>query len=116
MGLRQKVQREFIDSGLPDDLKAEFHQLSEWAHTLPAKFDDRVRLRLVDVASIEGFAKSLLRRFGRYPAFTVDGARYLGSDFSRVDFLISEALRRKGGEGRAGSRTSTSHQTQEEGR
>ena len=95
MGLRQKVQREFIDTGLPDDLKADFHRLSEWAHTLPDKFGDRIRVRLVDVASIEGFFKSLLRRVGRYPAFSVDGARYVGADFSRVDALVSQALRQK---------------------
>jgi hypothetical protein len=109
MGLRPKVQREFMDTGLPDDLKAEFHQLSEWAHTLPAKFGDRVHFRLVDGASIEGFFKSLLRRFGRYPAFTVDGMRYVGSDFSRVDALIAQALRRKEDEPVPSPRTSTSH-------
>jgi hypothetical protein len=92
MGLRQKVQREMADTGLPDDLKQEFHQLSEWAHTLPAKFGDRIRVRLIDAASIEGFFKSLVRRFGRYPAFTVGGQRYVGSDFSRVDALISRQL------------------------
>ena len=92
MGIRQKVQREMADTGLPDDLKAEFHQLSEWARGLPARYGDRVRLRLVDAASIEGFFKSLVRRFGRYPAFTVEGQRYVGADFSRVDALIASRL------------------------
>ncbi len=92
MGLRQKVQRELLDSGLPDDLKQEFHALSEWAHTLPVKFGNRVTVRLIDAASIEGFFKSLVRRFGRYPAFTVEGERYVGSDFARVDDLIDRRL------------------------
>jgi len=92
MGLRQKIQRDFMGSGLPDDLKEEFHALSEWAHTLPARFSDRVRVRLIDAASIEGFFKSLVRRFGRYPAFTVEGQRYVGSDFTRVDELIAARL------------------------
>jgi hypothetical protein len=96
MGLRQKVQREMADTGLPDDLMREFHHLSEWAHTLPAKFGPRIRLRLVDAASIEGFFKSLLRRFHRYPAFTVAGQRYVGSDFSRVDALIAARLAKGG--------------------
>jgi hypothetical protein len=93
MGLRQKIQRDLMDSGLPDDLKEEFHRLSEWAHTLPARFGDRVHVRLIDAASVEGFVKSLIRRFGRYPAFTVDGRRYVGSDFTRVDELIATRLR-----------------------
>ncbi len=93
MGLRQKVQREMADTGLPDDLKQEFHDLSSWAHTLPEKFGDRVRLRLIDGASIEGFVKSLVRRFWRYPAFSVEGERYIGSDFSRVEALIERRMR-----------------------
>lgn len=96
MGVGQKVHREQLDSGLPDDLYREFHQLSEWVQTLPAKFGDRVRVRLVDAASIEGFFKSLMRRFWRYPAFTVGGERYVGSDFSRVDALISTRLAARG--------------------
>jgi hypothetical protein len=92
MGIRQKVQREMAETGLPDDLKQEFHDLSEWAHTLPDRFGSRIRLRLIDAASIEGFFKSLLRRFHRYPAFMVGGQRYVGSDFSRVDALIVEHL------------------------
>ena len=92
MGLRQKVQRELLETGLPDDLKQEFHALSEWAGALPAKFGDRVRVRLIDAVSLEGFVKSLLGRFRRYPAFSVEGHRYVGSDFGRVDALISTQL------------------------
>jgi hypothetical protein len=92
MGLRQKIQRDLMGSGLPDDLQNEFHALSEWAHTLPAKFGDRIRVRLIDAVSLEGFFKSLVRRFGRYPAFTVEGQRYVGSDFTRVDALIAARL------------------------
>ncbi len=40
-----------LETGLPENLKQEFHQLSEWAHTLPEKFGTRVRVRLVDAAS-----------------------------------------------------------------
>jgi hypothetical protein len=94
MGIRQKVQKEMAETGLPDDLKQEFHALSEWAGTLPAKFGTRVAIRLIDAASIEGFFKSLVRRFKRYPAFTVEGRRYVGSEFARVDALISERLQR----------------------
>ena len=92
IGIRQKVQREMVETGLPKDLQQEFHDLSEWAHTLPTKFGGRVRLRLIDAVSMEGFFKALLRRFPRYPAFSVEGKRYVGSDFGQVDGLISECL------------------------
>ena len=99
MGLGRKVHREQLESGLPDDLAREFHDLSEWASALRERFGSRLRFRLVDVASIEGFVKSLVHRFRRYPAFLVDGTRYAGSDLSRVDALIAErlAVRPEGG-------------------
>ena len=91
-GLGQKVHREQLEAGLPDDLAAAFHALSQWARGLPERYGPRVTLRLVDVASIEGFFKSLFHRVHRYPAFIVNGRRYVGSDFSRVDALIAEGL------------------------
>jgi len=92
IGLRQKVQREMIQTGLPEGLSTEFHALSEWAQTLSSKFDNQVAVRLIDAASIEGFFKSLLRRFRRYPAFSVEGQRYTGNDFTQVDALIAKSL------------------------
>jgi len=92
MGLGRKMHQEQLDAGLPEDLYAEFHTPSEWARTLPEKFGGRASLRLIDVLSIEGFFKSLARRPRRYPAFSVDGRRYVGSDFASVDALIAERL------------------------
>jgi len=91
-GLGRKIHQEQLESGLPADLAAEFHSLSVWAQGLPQRYGSRVTVRLVDAASIEGFFKSLFRRFSRYPAFVVSGTPYVGSDFSRVDRLIAESL------------------------
>ena len=92
IGLRRTVQREMAETGLPEPLLNEFHALSEWLQRLPAKFGRRVTVRLIDAASMEGFFKSLLRWFRRYPAFTVEGERYMGSDFAQVDALIARSL------------------------
>ena len=86
------MHREQIQSALPDDLAEEWHALSEWVLGVAQRYGSRVTVRLVDVASLEGFFKSLFRRFNRYPAFVVDGKKYVGSDFSRVDRLIAESL------------------------
>ena len=91
------VHREQLDSGLPEDLAQEFHHLSDWARSVRAKFGDRVHFHLVDAASMEGFFKSLFRRFRKYPAFIVDGERYVGTDFSRVEALIAAHLGARGG-------------------
>ncbi len=90
------MHREQLDGGLPEDLAQEFHRLSDWARSLRAKLGDRVHIHLVDAASMEGFFKSLVRRFRRYPAFTVEGERYVGSDFSRVEALIAARLGARG--------------------
>lgn len=95
-GLGRKVHQEQLASGLPEDLFQEFHRLSEWAQTLTAKFGKRIAVRVVDAASVEGFFKSLLGRFGRYPAWRVGRERYVGSDFSRVDALIAAELAASG--------------------
>jgi hypothetical protein len=86
------VHREQIQSALPDDLAEEWHALSEWVLGLAQRYESRVTVKLVDVASMQGFFKSLFRRLRRYPAFIVNGRKYVGSDFSRVDRLIAESL------------------------
>ena len=96
-GVGRAVHREQMDSGLPDDLAEEFHRLSDWARSVRAKFGDGIHFHLVDAASVEGFFKSLFRRFRKYPAFTVDGERYVGSDFSQVEALIAARLGARGG-------------------
>ncbi len=92
IGLRRNVQQEMAETALPEPLLNEFHALSEWLQSLPAKFGRRVTVRLIDAASVEGFFKSLWRWLRRYPAFTVEGERYMGSDFAQVDALIARRL------------------------
>lgn len=94
-GLGRKVHQDQLETGLPEDLYRDFHHLSEWAQRLPEKFGSRVSVRLVDAVSLEGFFKSLIRRVGRYPAFTVGGERYEGRDFSAVDALIAARIARR---------------------
>lgn len=91
-GLGRSIHREQLESSLPDDLRREFERLSQWAQSVRERFGDRVAIRLVDAASIEGFFKSLVGRFSRYPAFRVGGARYVGSDFAVVEALIAGQL------------------------
>ena len=95
VGLGQKVHAEQRLTALPGDLAREYADLSHWARGVVERFGGRVVVRVVDAASIEGFFKSLRRRFHRYPAFLVGRKKYVGSDFSQVDALISESLSRR---------------------
>lgn len=95
VGLGQKVHAEQRQTALPGELAREYAELSNWARGVVDRFGGRVVIRVVDAASIEGFFKSLWRRVHRYPAFLVDGKRYVGSDFSQVEALIAEGLGRR---------------------
>jgi hypothetical protein len=90
MGLGERLRREEARQALPDDLKVEYQQVSEWVHDLLQRFGDRLRMRLVDAASIEGFFKSLVHRARRYPAVVVEGgpAKYVGTDLTEARRVI----------------------------
>jgi len=62
-------------------------------HRLLERHGDRVRVRVVDAVSIEGFLASLRHRVGRYPAVIVDGVeRRTGADFASLDELIERRI------------------------
>jgi hypothetical protein len=81
MGVGAAVHREQAREALPDDLRQEFQALSLWAHDLVERFGRRVRLKVVDAASIEGVLKSLRHGIRRYPAVVVQGRdKFVGTD------------------------------------
>jgi hypothetical protein len=82
VGLGRKVHGEQLREGLPDDLQDQFHAVCEWLGALAARYGDRVRLRVTDAASLEGFWTSLRSGVRSYPAVIVDGReQYVGADF-----------------------------------
>jgi hypothetical protein len=89
MGIGDKLRREEAAQALPDDLRRQYGEVSAWLHDLAHRFGDRVHLRLVDVASIEGFFKSLRHRARRYPAVVVQGPHtYVGTDLDEARKVI----------------------------
>jgi hypothetical protein len=93
MGIGEHIRREEAAQALPDDLRASYAEVSAWLHDLAHRFGDRVRVRLVDVASIEGFFKSVVHRTRRYPAVVVDGPdRYVGTDLDQARRVIERYI------------------------
>ncbi|HKX25170.1 MAG TPA: DUF1525 domain-containing protein [Actinomycetota bacterium] len=79
-GLGESMRRDQVRESLPDDLRAEYAAVSAWVHDLRDRFGDRLRFRIVDVASVEGVWKSFRHRLRRYPAVVVQGERrYVGA-------------------------------------
>lgn len=102
-GMGARIHAEQRASALPPDLARQYLEIGEWAQDLVARYGDRIRLRVIDVLSVEGFYQAVRHRLGRFPAFIVDGQR-AGSDLQGA----SAALERRLGLG-ARSGTSLSH-------
>ena len=97
VGLGERVRREEVANALPDDLARDFQALSDWIHGLLDTFGSRIRVRVVDAASIEGFVKSVRHRVGRYPAVIIDGRPAdAGTDYQALQPLIERRLAASG--------------------
>src|SRR5512143_3233785 len=80
MGADNRIHEEQLESSLPDDLIKEYEAVSDWVREIFRVHCDRIVVRVIDAASIEGFYKSIRYRARRYPAVIVSGeARFLGS-------------------------------------
>ncbi len=92
MGIGERLRRQGAAEALPDDLALEYQLLSDWVHALLQRFGSRVRVSVIDVASLEGVVASLRYRIGRYPAVIVDGEKRIGSDYAALDPLIARRV------------------------
>jgi hypothetical protein len=92
MGIGERLRRQEAAEALPDDLARDYQALSDWVHGLLERHAGRVRVKVVDGASIEGFFASLRHRVGRLPVVIVDGEKRVGSDFAALDPIIDERV------------------------
>ena len=98
MGVGQAVHREQAREALPEDLTREFAAVSSWLHELRERYGTRIRIKLVDAASLEGFWKSLRHGIKSYPAILIDGAeKHVGINLLSLDSTIDERVRRASG-------------------
>jgi hypothetical protein len=87
--LGDRVQRQEARESLPDDLREQFQDISDWIHDLFERYGSRIAVKVVDAASIEGVWKSVRHRVHRYPAVVVDGKETrIGADFKALDPVI----------------------------
>jgi hypothetical protein len=102
MGIGERLRREEAAAALPDDLARDFQAWSDWIHRLLERHGARIRVKVVDAASIEGVVESVRHRVGRYPAVIVDGTdKRSGSDFAALDRIIESRLASAGSAARS---------------
>jgi hypothetical protein len=89
VGLGPRIRAEQRGSGLPPDLQAEYEAISDWVGAAHQRYGDRLQVKLVDVASVEGVFKALRHRARRFPAFILNGhERIIGFDRATLDMAL----------------------------
>jgi len=80
MGATNRIHEEQMENSLPEDLIKEYETVSNWVKEMFRIHCDTVVLKVIDVASIEGFYKSLKYHARHYPAVIVGHkSRFIGS-------------------------------------
>jgi hypothetical protein len=84
MGKSNRVQEEQLESSLPPDLAREYQAVSDWVREIFRAYGDRLIVKVIDAASIEGVVKSLRYKTRRFPAVVIERqARFSGKDSLR---------------------------------
>jgi len=93
MGVSNNFHQEQVDSSLPADLVQDYQKLSDWVNELFRVHCDRVMVKVIDAASVEGFFKSLRYGVHRYPAVIVgQKARFTGGAFQQAGLEVGRLL------------------------
>src|SRR5512146_924918 len=80
LGASNRIHEEQVESSLPEDMVKEYARVSEWVRDIFGRHCDRILVKVIDAASIEGVYKSLRYNARRYPAVIVGkSARFIGS-------------------------------------
>lgn len=92
-GVGSSYRREQLESSIPADLKQEYQQLSDWVRKMIEVYGGKLEFTIIDVASIEGWIKSVRYRVRTYPAVIVDRKeKAFGADWERATELIERRL------------------------
>ena len=101
LGFADRMHKAELANALPEDLLQDFQRVSDWVHSLLERHGERVRVSVIDAASLEGFWKALRHGVRRFPAVVVDGRReVVGTEFAPADRVIDQ---------RIGTRTQPAH-------
>lgn len=91
--VRAQDRAEQLRSSLPDDLRDQYQQLSDWVHRMLAAHGPRLKFRILDAVSVQGVLTALRYGVRQFPAVIVDGQeRSVGAQFERATMLIERRL------------------------
>lgn len=92
-GFSAGLHEEQVRASLPPDLLADYQAVSDWVRGLLQTHGDRVIVKVIDAASLEGVWKTARHGLRRYPAVIVAGqGRFSGTDFAPAEAAIQRQL------------------------
>ena len=92
-GFSKGLHEEQVRSALPPYLQQDYQAVSDWVRRLFRIHCDRVIVKVIDAASLEGFWKTLRHGLRRYPAVIVEGqVKFNGADFAAAEAEIARQL------------------------
>jgi hypothetical protein len=91
-GFSRGLHEEQVASALPPDMMQDYQAVSDWVQHLFKVHCDRVVVKVIDAASIEGFWKSLRHGLRHYPAILVGGSKFIGTQIEAVEVEIAHRL------------------------
>ena len=92
-GFSKGLHEEQVASALPPDMMHDYQAVSDWVRRLFQVHCDRVVVKVIDAASLEGFWKTVRHGLQRYPAVVVGGrAKFSGTDFAAAEAEIGSRL------------------------
>jgi hypothetical protein len=93
MGASNRIHEEQIESSLPEDIAREYGAVSDWVKEIFKTYCDRIIVKVIDAASIEGVYKALRYNARRYPAIIVGRERRF-TGIGSLDAAAGEIARR----------------------
>ncbi len=78
MGASNRIHEEQVKSSLPADLANDYQAISDWVRETFSLYNDRVTIKVIDAASVEGFVKSIRRGLHHYPAILIENKKFTG--------------------------------------
>ncbi len=72
-GIGDKIHAEQLQSAMPEELMRDYARVSGWVNKLVDRYGEKVAIKVIDAASIEGVWKSLRYGLRRFPAAIVEG-------------------------------------------
>lgn len=87
-GIGASVHQE-VRTSYPPEMLEQAERLAEWLQDLSTRYGERLRIRVVDAQSLEGFFRSVRHWVREYPGFIINRrATYVGWDRNGLDRLL----------------------------